>query len=104
MKLLAYFLPQFYPTPENDKYWGKGFTDWTNVKSSKPLFKGHKQPFRPSKFGMYTLNDRKVLQELSNFSIEKGIDGFGYFDFVIWMFFYSILNPNAEENVSRLHS
>ena len=57
MKLYAYFLPQFYPTPENDKYWGKGFTDWDNVRAAKPLFKGHRQPLVPTKFGYYNLQN-----------------------------------------------
>jgi len=81
MKILAYFLPQFYPTPENNKYWGEGFTDWENVKSSKPLFKGHKQPYLPSKFGMYDLSDIEKINELSEYSIKCGIDGFGYWHY-----------------------
>ena len=51
IKKFAYFLPQFYPTPENDRYWGKGFTEWTNVKSAKKLYKTHRQPIKPAKFG-----------------------------------------------------
>ena len=81
MKLLAYFLPQFYPTPENDIHWGKGFTDWINVQSSTPLFKDHKQPLIPSKFDMYDLSKKTVLKELSDFSLKKGLDGFGYWHY-----------------------
>ena len=69
MKILTYFLPQFYPTPENDKYWGKGFTDWVNVKSSIPLFNGHKQPLSPAKFGMYNLSDKETIKKLSKYKI-----------------------------------
>ena len=81
MKFLAYFLPQFYTTPENDIHWGKDFTDWKNVQSSTPLFKDHKQPLTPSKFDMYDLSKKKVLKELSDFSLKKGLDGFGYWHY-----------------------
>ena len=81
MKILTYFLPQFYPTPENDKYWGKGFTDWVNVKSSIPLFNGHKQPLSPAKFGMYNLSEKETIKKLSKYSKQYGIDGFGYWHY-----------------------
>jgi len=47
MYIYSYFLPQFYPTPENDNFWGKNFTDWVSTKNAKPLYPGHSQPYKP---------------------------------------------------------
>ena len=56
MKIYSYFLPQFYPTPENDKFWGEGFTDWVSTKNAISLFEGHNQPFKPLDLGYYDLS------------------------------------------------
>ena len=72
LKQIAFYLPQFYPFEENNKFWGEGFTEWTNVKRAKPQFLGHKQPTLP-KAGFYDFSDRQVLinqmQVASNYAI-----------------------------------
>lgn len=82
-RIIAYYLPQFHPIPENDEAWGPGFTEWTNVAQARPLFRGHYQPRIPADLGFYDLRLPETREQQAKMAREVGIEGFCYYHY--WM-------------------
>ncbi len=80
-RVIAFYLPQFHEIPENNEWWGKGFTEWTSVRGAKPLFKGHVQPKVPGELGYYNLLDPEIRERQAELAREAGIEGFIYWHY-----------------------
>ncbi|MDT4907215.1 MAG: hypothetical protein QOI69_456, partial [Pseudonocardiales bacterium] len=102
-RVIPFYLPQFHATEENDAWWGKGFTEWTNVTAARPIYLGHNQPNLPSDLGFYDLRLDAVRQEQMDLASAHGIEGFMYYHY--WFAGQRMLNMPidklAESDVNK---
>lgn len=80
-RVIALYLPQFYPTKENNTYWGNGFTEWNNVVKARPLFPGHYQPRYPADLGFYDLRLSEIRELQAEYAERAGVEGFCYWHY-----------------------
>lgn len=97
-RVIAIYLPQYHPFKENDEWWGKGFTEWTNVAKARPLFYGHYQPHIPADLGFYDLRLSEVREAQASLAKCYGIYGFCYYHY--WFNGHRLMNKPIDEMLS----
>jgi hypothetical protein len=95
MKIIAFYLPQFHETLENNEWWGKGFTEWVNMKKVKPLFRGHYQPRVPLNNNYYDLSDIEVMKWQTSIAQKYGVYGFCFYHY--WFDGHLLLQKPVEQ-------